>query len=78
MDYRLPEIPELLIKTTSHNFQLEEQNILLHKKQEFLDIGRENKRRSAKFVGVISIFLSGISLFRPIAELTTNLPIFAI
>ena len=75
---RLPEIPELLIKTTSHNFQLEEQNILLQKKQESLDIEREKKRRSAKLVGAISIFLAGISLFRPIADLTTNLPIFAI
>ena len=75
---RLPEIPELLIKATSHNYQLEEQNILLQKKQEFLDIEREKKRRSAKLVGVISIFLAGISLFRPIADLTTNLPIFAI
>ena len=72
---KLPELPELLIETVSQSSTLKEQNLLFQKKQEFMDRELKKKHRSAKYTGVMLIFLAGAFLLQPIADLTANLPI---
>ena len=59
---KLPELPQLLIEAVSQSSTLKEQNLILQKKQEFMDRELKKKRRSAKYTGVMLIFLAGAFL----------------